>query len=105
MTFGVVAKLIDFNLYRSKIKELSLIMSLLPSISLVKALENLKESPLLPMILNPDPDNYELADHLDPDLKMLLETSSTPDFLLDVSTVSALFLLGVIFKINKFYRL
>ncbi|XP_033212670.1 uncharacterized protein LOC117170189 [Belonocnema kinseyi] len=83
MTFGVVTKLIDFNLYRSKIKELSLIMSLLPSINLVMALESFKESPLLPMILNPDPDNYQLVDHLDPGLKVLLETSSTPDLLLE----------------------
>ena len=100
MTFGVVTKKIDFNLYRSKIKELSLIMSLLPSINLVKALEKFNESPLLPLILNPETDDYELTRNMNPDLKELFSTSSTPELLLKVITVFArIFLNNIFFQI------
>ena len=65
-TYKVVTKLLDFDICESKIQEIIVITSLLPSIELVKALEQFKTSEIMTLILNPMLEDYQLENLLDP---------------------------------------
>ncbi|XP_033211784.1 uncharacterized protein LOC117169489 [Belonocnema kinseyi] len=60
-TYTVVTKWLEFDIYKRHIKSLRVIVGVLVALNLVGALDKLKTSPLLPLILHPKSKSYSLS--------------------------------------------
>lgn len=58
---AVTTKVLNFNIYSSKIQDLRIITGLNVALNLVEALSEFKSTPLMPMLVKPDVETYRLA--------------------------------------------
>ncbi|XP_033212819.1 helicase sen1-like isoform X2 [Belonocnema kinseyi] len=61
LVLAVTTRLLNFNIYSSKIKDLRIITGLNVALNLVEALSEFKSTPLMPMLIKPDAETYRLA--------------------------------------------